>query len=728
MKTWPLLALVAWGAAAEARITAPAGARQFRLDGGGVTYALGVDEEGIVQPLYWGPALDAAAPLMARRAKEVISFDAPPTIVPQEYAGQGAGLVVVPGVKAQFPDGNRDLVLHYVSHRVTGDQLDVELADISRPFSVTLHYAIDDKTGIVTRSATLHNDGKGPVRLDQVMAATFTLPMNGDYRLHSLSGRWGAEMTQTEQPVGPADIVMESRRGSTSHEANPWFQIDRAETGEEHGPVWFGALAWSGSWMVSVGRDDQGQTHVASGWNAYDFSWSLKPGETLDTPLFYAGYTDNGRDGAARLLGRFARSAVMPGGDAAPLRPVLYNSWEATQFAVDAPGQIALAERAAKLGIERFVIDDGWFGHRDTDRAGLGDWTVNPAKFPHGLKPLIDRVHGLGMSFGLWVEPEMVNPDSGLYRAHPDWAMQFPGRPHTEERHQLVLNLARTDVRDHLLTVLDKLLTDNDIQFLKWDYNRNWTEPGWAQVPVADQQRIYVQYIRNLYFILAELRRRHPGLEIETCSGGGGRIDLGILAVTDQAWTSDNTDPFDRLKIQDGFTRAYPTSAMMAWVTDSPNFVNGRTTSLDYRFLSSMQGSLGVGANLSALSDADLRDAARWIAAYKEVRRTIQRGDRYRLIPPEGNETAATLFVSADKAQAVMFQMLHSSSSGDNPAPIRAQGLEATRTYRIRMLGGDSLPADMPAQASGAWLMSQGLRAPLKGDFKGAAFVFEAVG
>jgi alpha-galactosidase len=726
VKAWPLLALVAWGATAEARITAPPGARQFRLDGGGVTYAFGLDEAGIVQPLYWGRALDAAAPLATLPRKELISFDPASGYIPQEYAGQGAGLVTDPAVKAVFPDGNRDLVLHYVSHRVVGDRLDVELADISRPFAVTLHYAIDERTGILTRSATVRNTGRTPVRLDQVMAATFTLPVNDDYRLHSLSGRWGAEWTQTEQKIGPADIVTESRRGSTSHEANPWFQIDRTETGEQHGPVWFGALAWSGSWRLSVGEDDRGRTHVAAGWNPYDFSWTLKAGETLDTPLFYAGYTDTGRDGAARLLGRFARTNVMPGGDAAPLRPVLYNSWEATQFAVNEPGQIALAERAAKLGVERFVIDDGWFGQRNSDNAGLGDWTVNPAKFPNGLKPLIDRVHALGMSFGLWVEPEMVNPDSDLFRTHPDWAMQFPGRPRTEARQQLVLNLARTDVRDHLLAVLDKLLVENDIQFLKWDYNRNWTEPGWAQMPVVDQQRISVQFVRNLYYIMGELRRRHPGLEIETCSGGGGRVDLGILALTDEAWTSDNTDPFDRLTIQDGFVRAYPTSAMMAWVTDSPNFVNGRVTSMDYRFLSSMQGSLGVGANLSKLGDADLASAAKWIAAYKEVRRTIQRGDRFRLIPPQGNETTATLFVSADRSQAVLFQMLHSSSSGDNPAPIRAQGLDEARTYRIRMLGSDPLPAGVPAQASGAWLMGQGLRAPLKGDYQGAAFVFEA--
>ncbi|UAK26656.1 alpha-galactosidase [Sphingomonas nostoxanthinifaciens] len=699
----------------------------MRLDGGNVTYALGVDEHGFLEPLYWGPKLPAGAPLIAKAPGELSGFDPAGSVTPQEYPGQGGGLVTEPGVKAVFADGNRDLVLTYRAHRATAGGFDVDLADISRPVTVTLHYRMDAATGILGRSATIRNGGRIPVRLDQVASAVFTLPVGGDYRLHMLTGRHAAEWTQATQPVTPALTVLESRRGSTGHGANPWFAIDRAATTEENGPVWFGALAWSGSWRISVGQDNLGHVKIAGGFNPYDFSWTLKPGETLDTPVFYAGYTDGGDGEAARLFHRFTRTVILPGGDAAKLRPVLYNSWEATEFNVDEPGQIALAERAAKIGIERFVVDDGWFGARDNDSAGLGDWVVNRRKFPSGLKPLIDRVHGLGMSFGLWVEPEMVNRDSDLYRRHPDWVLNFPGRPRTEGRNQLVLNLAREDVRDHLLTVLDTLLRENDIQFLKWDYNRNWTEPGWPEMKPADQQRVYVDYVRNLYWLLAELRRRHPGLEIESCSGGGGRVDLGIMALTDEVWPSDNTDPYDRLAIQDGYTRAYPVAAMMAWVTDSPNWANGRTTSLDYRFLSSMQGSLGVGANLTKWSDTDAATATKWIAAYKDIRATVQRGDLYRLLPPENGETAATFYVAPDKRQAVLFQMLHSSHWSDNPPQIRPRGLDPARSYKVRLLGGAPLPAAVPAQASGDYWMAHGLRAPLKGDYQGAAFVFDAV-
>ena len=317
---------------------------------------------------------------------------------------------------------------------------------------------------------------------------------------------------------------------------------------------------------------------------------------------------------------RFELTKIVPQAPKPKVRPVLYNSWEATEMNVDEPGQVALAEKAASIGTERFVMDDGWFGQRKTDHAGLGDWYVNPQKFPNGLKPLIDKVHALGMDFGLWVEPEMVNPDSDLYRKHPDWVINFTGRPRTEGRTQLVLNLARPDVRAYVFNFLDKILTDNQISFLKWDYNRNWAEPGWPAVAPEEQQKIYVQFTLNLYSILDELRAKHPGVEIETCSGGGGRVDLGIFAHTDEAWTSDNTDPFDRLSIQHGFSQAYSPGLMMAWVTDSPHWLNARTTSIEYRFLSSMQGSLGVGANLNKWQPADFAAAKSMITAYKDIR------------------------------------------------------------------------------------------------------------
>lgn len=719
----------------NAKVTAPKGATIFRLDGHGFTYALGVDDKGYLQPLYWGAPLGPNDPLVPgdpaqlKAPGELSGFDPAGSVTPQEYPGQGEGLVSEPGIKTVFADGNRDLVLKYRAHRVEGDTLVVELADIRRPLTVTLRYTIDPDSGVIGRSASVHNGDTKPVRVDQIASAVFTLPVGDDYRLHYLTGRHAAEWTQKQVPVTPALTVLESRRGSTGHGNNPWFAIGRERvTSEDAGPVWYGALAWSGSFRISVGQDNLGRVRIAGGYNSYDFAWTLKPGETLDTPVFYAGYSDGGMGGASRAFHDFQMRKIIPDGVKAKLRPVLYNSWEATAFDVTEAGQAALAEKAAKIGVERFVVDDGWFGARNSDRAGLGDWTVNRTKFPNGLKPLIDKVKSLGMDFGLWVEPEMVNADSDLYRAHPDWVLAYPDRPRTEGRNQLVLNLARIDVRDHLLGVLDTLVSENDIAFLKWDYNRNWTEAGWAGVPVEDQQRVYVDYVRNLYHILAELRRRHPRLEIEACSGGGGRIDLGILEYSDQVWTSDNTDPADRLMIQDGFTQAYAPAVMMAWVTDSPNWANTRVTSLDYRFLSSMQGGLGIGANLDHWQDADFATAAKWVAAYKTIRSTVQRGRLYRIDPPVGEDaTSATMSVAQDGRQGVLFQMLHSSMWRDNPAANRPQGLDPARIYRVSVLGGGALPAGVPIHASGAYWMQKGLRAPLKGDYVGIAFVFDAI-
>lgn len=728
-----------WVNAAQAKVTAPAGARVFRLDGAGVTYAMGVDDKGYLQPLYWGAPLAPGDPLVSvdpvktgdpilvKAPGELSGFDPAGSVTLQEYPGQGEGLVSDPGIKTVFADGNRDLVLKYKSHRVDGETLVVELADIRRPLTVTLRYTIDPETGVLARSASVRNGDTAPVRVDQIASAVFTLPVGDDYRLHYLTGRHAAEWQKKDVAITPALTVLESRRGSTGHGNNPYFAIGKAgATSEDAGPVWYGALAWSGSFRVSVGQDNLGRIRIMGGFNPYDFSWTLKPGETLETPVFYAGYSNGGMGGASRTFHRFQIAHILPGGEKAKVRPVVYNSWEATAFDVTEAGQEALATKAARLGVERFVVDDGWFGARDSDKAGLGDWTVNRTKFPNGLKPLIDKVHSLGMDFGLWVEPEMVNADSDLYRAHPDWVLNYTGRPRTEGRNQLVLNLARRDVRDHLLAVLDRLVRENDIAFLKWDYNRNWTEAGWPEVPVQDQQRVYVEYVRNLYYILSELRRRHPKLEIEGCSGGGGRVDLGILGLTDEVWPSDNTDPADRLTIQDGFTQAYPVSVMMAWVTDSPNWANTRVTTLDYRFLSSMQGGLGIGANLDKWQEEDFVTAAKWVAAYKTIRQTVQRGQLYRIDPPANDDsTSATMYVSQDRRQGVMFQMLHSSMWRDNPAPHRPQGLDPARAYKVSVLGGGMLPEGVPGRASGAYWMERGLRAPLKGDFVGIAFVFE---
>ncbi len=716
-----------WPATASARISVGDDGRSFRLDGGGVTYAFGVTGDGAVQHIYWGPALRRDDRLAPRALTNLSGLDPVSSIAPLEFPAWGGRLYTEPAVKIAWPDGVRDLVLRYHAHRVEGGRLIVELRDIDRPVSVSLSYRIDEDTGIVTRSASLRNAGRTPLRVDQFAAAAWTLPQGDDYRLHSLSGRWGAEWQRQLRAVSGGTTVLESRRGVTSNQANPWFAIDRAGSASESGgPVWFGALAWSGSWRISVDRNAMGDVRVVGGFNPFDFGYRLQPGETLASPDFHGGYSADGMGGASRLLHRFQRRHVLPGGPDARPRPVLYNSWEATQFAVSADQQVALAERAARLGVERFVMDDGWFGARNSDKAGLGDWVVNPAKFPAGLDPLIARVRALGMDFGLWVEPEMVNPDSDLYRAHPDWVIAMPGRPRTESRNQLILNLARADVRQHLLDAIDALVSRHDIAFLKWDHNRHWSEPGWIGAPPEDQQRLYVDYVHGLYWILAELKRRHPKLEIESCAGGGGRVDLGILRFADGVWPSDNTDPFDRLFIQDGFTQAYAPQIMTAWVTESPHWANDRRTSLAFRFLSAMQGALGIGVDLRKWTEAEAAEAAKWVAAYKGVRVTIQHGDLFRLERPAPESTrSAVAYRSADGKQMVVLAYLHRSSRLEPLANVRAAGLVPDRLYRLSRLGADAGTA--ATVRSGAYWMNIGWEGPMRGDYVAQGWVLDQI-
>ncbi|MCP9223639.1 alpha-galactosidase [Erythrobacter sp. LQ02-29] len=720
-----ILTLPVEGAQAEASYDAER--RVFRLDGGDVTYAFKVSRDDLLQSVYWGERLEAEDPIDGPEIGGLSGFDVTANVVPQEYAGWGGGLFADPALKVAWPDGNRDLVLHYRSHKIERDAVTVELQDIQRPLTVILHYTIDPDTGVIGRSASIRNDGDMSVRIDRAAAAGYTLPVDERYRLHYTTGRWAAEWQRGDAPVSAAGTVLESRRGSTGSENNPWFMITvDGETTEQSGPAWIGALAWSGSWRIGVARDVAGRTRITGGFNPFDFAYSLAPRETLETPVFYAGYSDGGMGAASRVFHRFQRQSILPRHDGRlPLRPVLYNSWEATEFAVDEAGQMRLADLAARIGVERFVMDDGWFGERNSDHAGLGDWQVNPEKFPNGLKPLIDHVQARGMEFGLWVEPEMVNPDSELYRAHPDWVINFEGRPRTEGRNQLVLNLARQDVRDHLLGVLDDLLSKNDIRFLKWDYNRNWSEPGWPSVPVDEQQEIYVRYMRNLYYILDELRRRHPGVEIESCSGGGGRIDLGIMQRTDQVWTSDNTDPVDRLLIQDGYTQAYDPGVMMAWVTDSPNWVNRRSTPLSFRFLSAMQGGLGIGNDLTEWTQEDFATAKRYVAAYKRIRPTVQRGDLYRIDrPEEGDVRSTTLYVAPDRSQAALFALVQGTHRLDPRRPIRLQGLNEDARYSVERMDGEPLASATPTEASGAYWMRHGIDVPLRGDFQGVGLIF----
>jgi alpha-galactosidase len=695
------------------------------LTTGHSSYAMGLDANGELQNLYWGAPLWRAEDLpAAAQRRDISSFDPRQMLENEEFAGWGGPRYYEPALKITREDGNRDLVLRYLSHRIRQNDLDIVLKDVSDDIEVTLHYRVYANLGVLRRYATIQNKTEHPFTIESAQSGTWYLPAGEGYQLSYVTGRWAAESQINREPIHEGVKVLESRKGHTSHNFNPWFEIDTGDAGENHGRVWFGALGWSGNWRISVEQTPYRQVRVTGGFNSFDFAYPLKPGEQLETPAFYGGFVDDGFGGASRLMHRFEREEILPGGTSARVRPVLYNSWEATGFNVTEAGQKQLATSAAKLGVELFVVDDGWFGKRNNDRAGLGDWVVNPQKFPQGLKGLIDHVNGLGMDFGLWVEPEMVNADSDLYRAHPDWVINFPGRPRSELRNQMILNLARSDVRDYVFGVLDKLAGEYNIRYFKWDMNRSFSEPGWPEEGPTGERKLWVEYVRNLYDVIDRLRAKHPKLEIESCSGGGGRIDLGILRRVDEVWTSDNTEAFDRLRIQEGFSQMYAPRIMSAWVTDVPN-MNRRSAPLAYRFLVAMQGALGIGANLNQWTAEDSAAAAKMIALYKRIRPTIQLGELYRLFSPRVGDLTANQYVSADGKQAVLFAFRHSQQYSTAAPTIRLRGLDAKALYRVESIDGKLV--EKQGQLSGAFLMSAGLNLNLRGDYDSTAVILERV-
>jgi len=687
------------------------------------SYALGVAADGALRHLYWGGPLwrldDLPAPAPRR---DISSFDPRQMIENEEFPGWGGTRYYEPALKIAREDGDRDLVLKYASHRIQGNGLEITLKDIRDDIQVTLHYTVYAEHGILERHATIRNGTAKSLTVESAQSAAWYLPAGEGYRLTYLSGRWAAETQINREPIHEGMKVLESRKGHTGHNFNPWFAIDHGDAGEESGRVWFGALAWSGNWRITVEQTPYRQVRVTGGFNTFDFAYPLKPGESLDTPMFYAGFSESGFGGASRALHRFEREEILPGGRKSRLRPVLYNSWEATTFNVNEAGQKELAQKAAKLGVELFVMDDGWFGKRNNDRAGLGDWFVNPQKFPQGLKGLIDHVNALGMDFGLWVEPEMVNADSDLYRQHPDWVIRFADRPRSELRNQMVLNLARADVKEHIFGVLDKLAGEYNIRYFKWDMNRAVSEPGWPEQAPADQRKLWVDYVRNVYEIIDRLRAKHPKLEIESCSGGGGRVDLGILRRVEEVWPSDNTEAFDRLRIQEGFSQAYAAKIMSAWVTDVPN-MNGRSTPLTFRFLTAMQGALGIGANLNRWMQQDFDAATRLIALYKRIRAAVQTGDLYRLASPRTNDVTVNEYVSPDGKQAVAFAFRHSQEYNTAAPVIYLRGLDERAMYKVEAVDGKLL--DRQTEWSGAYLMRAGLNLNLRGDFDATAVVLD---
>ncbi len=481
-------------------------------------YVMKITEDGVLRHLYWGERLytptdypGLGRPLYSERLQQTEYL-----MTSEEYPAWGGLMYSEPALKASFPDGVRGLDLRYSGYEDLSTDLPhlvITLKDVHYSLEVDLHYRLFTDCDLLERWTVIRNVGQEWLDLETVLSAAWHLPIfyDGNYRLTHLSGRWNSETQIRRQPLTAGRMVLESRRNYTSAEANPFFAIDHVDAEgqgatEETGQVWFGALGWTGNWKIAIEQQqDPIRVYVAGGINDFDFRWRLSPSEEFTTPSFISGYSDQGFGQASRNLHHYQLDYLLPREHAHKIRPVLYNSWEAVYFDVQEEKQIALARRAAELGVELFVIDDGWFGKRDHDMAGLGDWYINQEKLPRGLQPIIDEVLKLGMRFGIWVEPEMVNPDSDLYRTHPNWIFHFRTREVKLFRNQLMLNVSIPEVTHFIFTTLDQLLSQHpDITFIKWDFNRPISEPGWPTAPLEQQREAYVRSPRAVYSIVEQ--------------------------------------------------------------------------------------------------------------------------------------------------------------------------------------------------------------------------------
>ena len=633
-----------------------------------------------------------------------------------EIPVRGGFANVTPLVEVIFPDGVRDIELAYKSFEIInadGTQtLKITQCDKYYPLEVISFISVIPEFDLIEKWVEVRNTGKkGNIKVENLLSGSIFLPKDA-YELTHYAGVWGSEFTPQTTSLTPG-VKSIQVKDFKSYGSSSFLVRPEGDTGNCDGKVWFGSIKYSGNWRIDFDKSFNGQVQIIGGMNFWDQELNLKPGGSFSTPHIVFGYTEQGTEGVTHCLTSYIRDKLLPSSHREKIRPVLYNSWYATTFNVNEEHQLALAKVAKDIGVEMFVIDDGWFRGRLNDKAGLGDWTVDTNKFPNGLQPMIEKINALGLDFGIWIEPEMVNPNSDLYRAHPDWVFHFPNRQRHEGRNQLILNLAREDVYQYLYQSFHKLLKENNIRFIKWDMNKQMTDPGFPSAPADEQRAVRIRYVENLYRLIEALRKAFPDVWFENCSSGGGRIDMAMNARYDFNWTSDNTDPVDRIFIQDSYLTLFPANTMISWVTHED--WHRQNHPLDFKFDVCMAGVLGVGYDITKWTDADKDVAKEKITRYKEIRNTVQTGTPYRLVSPYESNRSILQFVNKPQSESIVF-VYNLAEYPNNSIPenrrstlVQLRGLHPGNKYTIEGLDG---------AYSGEYLMTTGIELPLRGAFK----------
>ncbi|MFD0670584.1 alpha-galactosidase [Cohnella sp. GCM10027633] len=720
--------------------------RVFHLQTPKTSYVIQLIKDGVLVHAYWGRKVSEAPWTGMLELQERSSFCPNPypddrsisfDTLPQEYPAYGGSDLRHPAYQAQLADGTTITELLYKSHRIFAGKpaleglpstyaesddeaqtLELTLRDDYAGLEAVLSYTVFASHDAIARSVKLVNASGKPIRLLRALSGSVDFRRDR-FELLQLSGAWARERDVYRRRLTPGTASVESRRGSSSHQQNPFIALLSPGAGEDHGEAYGFSLVYSGSFVAQAEVDQFHTTRVSMGINPFDFNWLLESGETFQTPELVMVYSGEGIGEMSRTYHRLYRTRLCRGEFRDRTRPVLVNNWEATYFGFNADKIEQIAKTGSDLGIELFVLDDGWFGKRDSDNSSLGDWKVDLNKLPEGLEDLAKRVNRLDMQFGLWFEPEMVSPDSDLYRAHPDWCLHVEGRRRSEARSQLILDLSRADVCDYIIESVSEILRSAPITYVKWDMNRNMSEIGSALLPPERQRETAHRYMLGLYRVLETITQSFPHILFESCSGGGGRFDPGMLHYMPQTWTSDNSDAISRLRIQYGTSIVYPISTMGAHVTAVPNHQVHRITSLRTRGAVAMSGNFGFELDLTKMSDEEKEEVKRQVVEYKEARHLVQFGTFYRLRSPfEGNDTAwMTVSEDGTEAFAVYVQVL-----AEPNAPfdwLRFKGLDPQAKYRL--VGTDTV-------YGGDQLLYAGLPVPgLRGDFQSHTWRFVKV-
>ena len=719
----------------------------FTLQTKRTTYQMKAGDYGILLHLYYGARVEDCTMDYLLHRKDV-GFSGNPyeagedrtfslDTLPQEFPSYGVGDYRNNCVGVCQADGTRAADFRYVSweiregaHKIPGlpclfdedetaETLVIFLEDAASSLKLELYYVVFADRDVIARSARITNGGKEAVRLEKMMSACLELP-NGSWEAIHFHGRHAMERRLERLPLMHGTMAVGSRRGTSSHQHNPGVILCSPDATEEHGGCYGLSLIYSGSFSMEIEMDQMDSVRAVCGINPEFFEYRLEPGEAFDTPQLMMTYSGSGLGRMSANFHSIIRHNLCRGKYKFARRPVLINNWEATYFDFNEEKILSIARQASELGIEMLVLDDGWFGSRDSDNAGLGDWFVNTDKLKGGLTDLVTGINGLGMKFGIWIEPEMVNEDSRLYREHPDWALTIPGRKPCRSRNQLVLDMSRSEVRDYVFDSIAAVLKSANVEYVKWDMNRSICDVYSAVLPKERQGEVYHRYVLGIYDLMERFTSSFPNILFEGCSGGGGRFDPAILYYSPQIWCSDDTDGIERLEIQYGTSFFYPISAVGSHVSAIPNHQTGRRTPLATRGVVAMAGSFGYEMDLNLLTEDEKEAVKAQVEDYKKYYDLIHNGDYYRLASPQGDSGfTAWQFVSGDKTRTLLNLVITHVRANAPDLWFKLRGLDPEKRYRLEEDG---------RIYSGSALMNAGISIPMiMGDYPAVQMVLTEV-